>query len=221
MCGSESIGDIGGVEVEEEGGVGVCGSESIGDIGDVVDDSVCVCGSESIGDIGGGVDKVEGGGVGVCGSGSVGDIGGGVDKGERGGVGVCGSESVGDIGGGVDEFKEEEGIVGVCDSESIGDMGGGVDEGEESGEGVSRWDAYVVVRWCDACIDSSRASSSCRSCKRWLLARQLSCWNENGGLNERSASCRTLEQATYVKPQENSFFPTSITALSRVSPWDL
>ena len=43
----------------------------------------------------------------------------------------------------------------------------------------------------------------------------------NGGLKRRSVSCLTLEQATYVNPQENSFFPTSITTLSSVSPWDL
>ena len=31
----------------------------------------------------------------------------------------------------------------------------------------------------------------------------------------------SLEQATKVNPHENSFLPTSMTALSRVSPWDL
>ena len=37
-------------------------------------------------------------------------------------------------------------------------------------------------------------------------------------LKSRSVSVRTREQATNVSPQANSFFPTSITTLSRVRP---
>ena len=36
-----------------------------------------------------------------------------------------------------------------------------------------------------------------------------------------SVNLRTCEQATNVSPQENSFFPTSITTLSRVRPYAL
>ena len=46
-------------------------------------------------------------------------------------------------------------------------------------------------------------------------------WKVNGGVNKRSAMWRTLEHATNVSPQENSFLPMSTTTLLSVSPWDL
>ena len=43
----------------------------------------------------------------------------------------------------------------------------------------------------------------------------------NGGVNKRSVMWRTLEQATNVSPQENSFLPMSTITLFSVSPCDL
>ena len=64
----------------------------------------------------------------------------------------------------------------------------------------------------------SFVSSKSLSCKRWLLARFAIRWKGNGGSKRRSFSRRTREQATNVNPAENSFFPTSITTLSKVRP---
>ena len=90
-------------------------------------------------------------------------------------------------------------------------MRGQVGVGEEIGE--------VVVRLVSS-IKRRRASSSCNL---WLLARFVRCCKAKGGLNTRSVRCRTQEQATNVRPEENSFLPmpTTCTTLSSVSPWAL
>ena len=63
--------------------------------------------------------------------------------------------------------------------------------------------------------------SSCLCFKRLLLLKLATRWNGNGGTKSKSERRRTREQATKVKPEENSFLPTSMTTLSSVYPWDL
>ena len=46
----------------------------------------------------------------------------------------------------------------------------------------------------------------------------VSRWRGNGGVKNMSVNFLTLEQATNVNPQENSYFPTSMATLSKVSP---
>ena len=72
LAGSPQETEGGGVDVQEEGGVGVAGRKSTGDRR-------------------GGVDAQEEGGVGVAGRKSTGDRG--------GGVGAAGSDCIGDSGG--------------------------------------------------------------------------------------------------------------------------
>ena len=70
-------------------------------------------------------------------------------------------------------------------------------------------------------ISSSLASSSSLSFRRIPLLKLATRWNGNGGTKSKSVSRRTREQATKVKPEENSFLPTLMTTLSSVRPWDL
>lgn len=65
---------------------------------------------------------------------------------------------------------------------------------------------------------NSLASSSTLSCMRLLFAKFAIHWYRKGGSNSKSAKRRTQEQATNVSPDENSFFPTPMTTLSRVKP---
>ena len=71
-------------------------------------------------------------------------------------------------------------------------------------------------------ILSSQTSSCSLSFRQLLLLMLVRRWNGKGGTNSTSVRHRTREQATNVKPAENSFFPTLMTTLSRVNiPWDL
>ena len=70
----------------------------------------------------------------------------------------------------------------------------------------------------DELRDISLVSSSCLSFRRRLLERAERRWKVNGGVKRRSCSWRTREQATNVRPVENSLLPTSMTTLSRVRP---
>ena len=67
-------------------------------------------------------------------------------------------------------------------------------------------------------IEQSLASSTLCSVSRMLLARLATRWEANGVLNIMSEKRCTREHATNVRPALNSFFPMSITTLSRVSP---
>ena len=177
------------------------GVEQVGEGGDRVDCGEGVGksmgGGEGVGD---GVEGVEGVGRSMGRGEGVGE---GVDVGEGVGRFMRGGEGLGrSMGGG-------EGVVRLLGRWVERLMGRRVEVGEDSGAGCGKVDIYIKRR---------RASSSFLSCNLRLLARFARRSRAKGGSNRMSVRCRTREQATNVRPDENSFLPMSTTTLSKVSP---
>ena len=94
-----------------------------------------------------------------------------------------------------------------------------MDEGEEDGWVVGPWDIIkwlVVVERFEERVVAHLLVASLSDDSR--CQAQTDAETGKSGLNRRSFRRRTREQATNVRPAENSLLPMSMTTLSRVRP---